>query len=210
MNFSELQREVKAAIGDQSPAILISVGDFVNEACGQVAEETEPPKLKEAFTVTTVTSDNHLDLSSSFSGKLTIASLGVDGDLNIVANLEALMSRYPGLADVGTPESVAVEDTVLYYQPIPATATSIYCVGYMKPDELVEDTDTPTWIPDFLHRECLVYKAAELAYTIIEDGVEGRKVNMEKYSGLYQVGRAKMQNWVNKRGRAITRRKYYV
>jgi hypothetical protein len=210
MNYTKLQDELLVILKDESDDIRVRIGDFINEACGQVAEETEPPKLKEPFTVTTVVGVNHLDLTATFSGKLTFASRGEDGDLQIVSNLESLMRLYPGLAETGDLEVVCCEDAILYYQPIPTAATSIYCVGYMLPDTLTTGTDTPDWAPDYLHRELFVYKAAEIAYNLIEDGVDGQKRNTLLYANLYQLGKSKMQNWVNKRGRTITRFKHYV
>lgn len=205
MNYSEMQREVKVGLRDQSSDILASIPDFINEAIGQVAEENEPPALKVPFTIATLTDYAYVSTESTFSGKLLHAGIST-GDLEILANLEVMMSRYPGLSESGSyPECVAVEHDKIYYQPIPTTATVIYCVGYNRPTYLVNDMDTIAWAPDFLHRDLFVFKALEIAYNLVEDGVDGRKVNTEKYERLYMIGRAKMQNWVNRRGRRVTK-----
>jgi hypothetical protein len=209
MDYAKLQTEFLLVVQDASEEILSRAGEFINEACGQAAEDAQPPKLKQPFTVSTVVSVNHADLPSAFSGILTYAGLDT-GDLNILAGLEMMMRLHPGLAEEGPVEDVAVEDTALYYQPIPASATSIYCVGYNKPDLLVAASNTPSWCPDYLHREVLVYKAAEIAYNLIEDGVDEAKPNTKLYNGLYQIGLAKFRAWVNRRGRTVTRVKHYI
>jgi hypothetical protein len=209
VDFSELQREVGSIIQDASPDILVSIPDFINEALGQVADETYPPGLKSSFTVTTVLGTAYTSLPSDFSGKLSYAGTE-DGAVTIYGSLETLLEEYPKLDEEGDINAVVVEGSSLYYQPIPATETTLTLVGYFSPDELVNDTDTPTCIPSFLHRELLVYKAAELAYTIIEDGVEGRKVNTEMYHGLYQNGLAKMSAWASRRGKQVTRKSFYL
>jgi hypothetical protein len=64
---------------------------------------------------------------------------------------------------------------------------------------LVDDTDTPDFIPEFLHREAIVNKAAEVAYNIIEDGIEGDKVNTKVFASLAEVGLNRVRAYISRR-----------
>jgi hypothetical protein len=209
MNFTQLQDELLMTVQDTSIDLSTRAGTFINEALSQVAEDTFPPSLKEMFTVTTVVSTASVALPSNFSGKLTYAGTA-DQEIVIADTMEVLLRKYPGLAYEGDVEMVAVESAVLYYQPIPLLARALTCVGYFLPDILVNGTDTPTCVPEFLHRELIVYRAAEIAYNLIEDGVDGKKPNTQMYRQLYNQGLVRMSAWVSRRGRAVTSFQYYV
>jgi hypothetical protein len=209
MNYTKLQDELLLVVDDDSQDITERRGEFINEACGLIAEQLEPPGLKEPFTVTTVESTAYATLPVNFSGKLTYAGL-LGGELAIENGLEILYRKYPSLDDIGGLGCVAVEGSKLYYYPIPAAATTIYCVGYMLPDTLVNGSDTPLWCPEYLHREVIVYKAAEIAWNLIEDGIDRAKANTILYGNLNKIGINKFREWVHRRSERVTKAKYYV
>ena len=198
MNYLELQREVKTVISDASPTILVSIPDMVNEAIQLISEETYLPALKTMFTVTTNTSAAYTTVPSSFSGKLTYVGTS-DGEILIKQSLEELLREYPALDEVGDVEAVVLEDSVLWYQGIPSTETTLTCVGYNTPTALVNDTDTPDSIPEYLHRGLIVNKVAMICYNIIEDGMEADKVNTKLFESLYQQSIIKLCEWVSRR-----------
>jgi hypothetical protein len=199
MNYSELQREVKGIIMDQSPSILIGIPDYINEAIQLIAEEVKFPELKQVTSVTTSTSTYYISMPVSWSSRLNYAG-NSDGEYVVLdGGLEELIRLYPTLAETGDVKHLTLEGRVLYYQPVPATATVITCIGYHTPDILVNDTDTPDFIPEFLHRETVVNKVAEIAYSIIEDGVEGEKVNTAVFSSLARVGLDRVRAYVSRR-----------
>jgi len=107
------------------------------------------------------------------------------------------------LDEVGDIEYIVCEGNILYYNPIPSVATTIICIGYHLPNELINDTDTPTFIPSYLHREVIVNKVLVSAYNMIEDGMDGEKVNTKIFMQLAEMGLYKMQAYVSKR-RAVT------
>lgn len=209
MNFTALKQELLMTVQDSSLDITTRAGDFINEALGLIAEETNPPGLKMQFTVPTVVGVAYASLPTTFSGRLTYAGTS-EYNIEIADQVEVLYRQYPGLAETGDITIVAVENTLLYYQPIPLTVTNILCVGFGLPTLLVAGSDIPSFIPEFLHRELIVYRAAAVAYNLIEDGMDGRKVNTEMYNALYRAAVAKMAAWVSHRGKVVTRFKYYV
>lgn len=202
MNYSELQREVIVIIKDQSPEILASVPDYINEAIGQIAEEVKFPELRQLCSVATSTSTYYTNMPAYFSSRLSYAG-DSNGKFTILDTLEELLDMYPALDESGNVQYVVCEGSLLYYQPIPTVSTSITCMGYFAPTLLVNDTDTPSFIPDFLHRESIVIKAASVAYNIIEDGIEGDKVNTKILTALAENGINKIREYISRR-RSVT------
>jgi hypothetical protein len=208
MNFTKLKEELELIVQDDSADITTRSGDLINEALGEIAEDVNPPGLKETFTVMTTTAA-YASLPSNFSGRMTYAGTS-DGELGILSEIEMLHRKYPGIAEAGDVAVVVPDNDLLYYQPIPSVATAITCIGYMDPDVLVEGTDTPEWIPFFLHRELVVYKAASIAYNMIEDGVDSPKINTTLYTNLYNGALKRMLEWVRNRTKRVTTVKHYI
>jgi len=200
MTYAELQREVKGVVKDTSANILVSIPDFVNEAVQWAAEEANIPSLKALFTVTTSTSTYYVSMPSNFSGRLSYVG-DTSGQYTIVdGGLEDLIAKKLDVTLVGDIEYIAHEGNTLYYLPIPATAVTLTCIGYNVPATLTEDNDTPSDIPELLHRRLLVNKAAELAYSVIEAGeTDENKINTKLFMGLAQGGLDSLRAWVVRR-----------
>jgi hypothetical protein len=199
MNFSELQREVKALVMDQSSNILITIPDAINEAVQQISEDVVLPSLKVLFTVTTSTSVFYVNFPSGFSGRLRYIG-DTEGAMSLLdGGLEQLVTKHPDVTVVGDIEDLAQEGNVLYYLPIPSTAKALTCIGYNYPATLVNDTDTPTDIPEMVHRETICFKAASILYSYIEDGLEQEKINTTMFTNLAKVGMAKLSAWAHRR-----------
>ncbi len=199
MNFSELQREVGAMVLDQSANTLLAIPDAVNEAVQQIAESVILPSLKTLFTVTTSTSVFYVSMPSGFSGKLRYVG-DSGGEYTVLdGGLEELIRKHPDTTESGDIEHLACEGSTLYYLPIPSTAVSLTCIGYNVPATLTNDTDTPSDIPEYMHREAICFLAASLLYSYIEDGIEQEKVNTLMFAGLAEKGINKIRAWSYRR-----------
>lgn len=200
MNFSELQREVKSIIQDASPEILVSIPDYINEAIQQIAEEVRFPELKQVTSATTSISTYYVNMASTFTGRLCYAG-DSDGEFKVLdGGIEELIRLYPSLAEIGDLQHLTLEGGILYYQPIPAVAKVVTCIGYKLPDTLVNDTDTPSFIPSYLHREAIVNAAVAVAYTVIEgSSVDENKINTKLFTGLANMGVDRIRAYVSRR-----------
>lgn len=199
MNYDELQREVRNLIDDASTDILLNVPIAVNEAVAWVAEEADLPTLKTFFSLTTIVGQAWVNFPDTFSGRLTYCGTS-DGEISIIeGGLEALVRLYPTLAEDGDVEYVAVEGSLLWYQPIPSDATVLSCVGFNITTDLVLNTDIPSSIPVLYHRSAIVNKAVSILYDSIEDALEGGKPNTMHYRGLAEIGLNDVRTWVSKR-----------
>jgi hypothetical protein len=138
-------------------------------------------------------------MPATFTGRLSYAG-NSDGKYRILdGGITALIELFPTLAESGDIEYLTLEGGILYYQPIPTVAVSITCIGYKLPDTLVNDADTPSFIPSYLHRETIVNKAAQIIFTRIEDGIDVDKVNTKVYEGLYNIGLNKYKAYISRR-----------
>jgi hypothetical protein len=205
MNYTALQQELLLLLMDQSPGILAAVPDYINESIQQIAEDVKFPELKQVCSVTTDISTYFVNMPANFSSRLLYA-----GDSNyeykvLDGGIEELIKLYPSLAESGDIQHLTLEGNILYYHPIPTVAKVITCIGYCKPALLVNGTDTPSFIPDYLHRDAIVNKAAVFAYSIIEDGIEGGMVNTKVLSGLAENGINKLRAYVSRRRSVISK-----
>jgi hypothetical protein len=209
MDFSEMQRELKAIITDASPAILLSIPDIINETYKLAIDKIGVQGLKTTYSLTTSTTLAYTVFPSTFSGKFTYVG-NAEGPLQVYNSLEDMAVDYPVLDEVGAVESTAVENQLLWYQPIPATAETITVIGYATPADLVNDTDTTTYLPDFLHRGIIVYGAAASVFNLIEDGMDGAKANTKHYLGLAMQAWAELESYLVRRNRHFTKRTGYI
>lgn len=199
MDFSELQRELKTIIKDASPEITVSVPDIINEAVAFIANEILFPSLKALITLTSSTTVYYVNMPTGFAGKLLYCG-NSNGTKNIMnGGLQELLETYPGMTDTGAIIDVALEGSILYYQGMPSTAETLTCLVYNDPSVLSADSDTPSFIPEYLHRQAIVYKAAEIAFDVIEDALEDKiKPNTKNYQERAAIGIAGVAKWVHK------------
>ncbi len=199
MNLGEIVAEVRTNLKDQRSDVLVSIQDYVNEAYQWVAAESCLPSLKSVTTLNTALSLAYTSFAATFDGRLLYCGT-TSGELNVLdGGLTELIERHPDLTEEGDVEDVAVEGATLWYACIPATVTSLICLVYNKPAELTLDTDTPSALPVYLHREILVNKACAIGYSIIEDGLEGERPNTSFYEAKALIGKAKLDAWIEKR-----------
>jgi len=75
-----------------------------------------------------------------------------------------------------------------YYRDIPTVTEDLTIHYYRNPTELTDDTDTPTVLPETLHRPVLIgYPCSEI-FKQIEDGMEGTKVSSEFWANEFKMG----------------------
>lgn len=208
MNLGELQREFNAIVQDASSEIVASTIDYINEAIQQIAEEIRFPELKQVTSITVSPYNYYVNLPVSFSGRLKYAGNSSGSYKILEGGIEELISLYPSLAEQGDIAHVAMEGNLFYYHPIPSAAVTVTCIGYLVPNLLVNDLDTPSFIPEYLHRETIVNKAAMIAYNIIEDGLVGDKVNTGVLAALAEGGMNKLRAYVSRRRQVVGQSKW--
>lgn len=201
MNFKQLCDTVLDLIDDNGYTTEIPV--YVNMAYQMAVNEpgVRVPGLKGMSVVKTAVDTNCVSMLTDnprFSGKLL--RVGDPTKITIYPSLETLFDEYQKdgklLDEEGDVEAVALEDTLLWYQAIPATATELAVIYYSDPPELVLPSDVPTYLPAMLHEDLIAYGAAKRLMNRIEDGVEGPKVATSSFETTYQRGVNSLRSWL--------------
>lgn len=200
MQFSEMIQEVKNIIQDDT--FDDSVAGYINEAFLQASGRINIPDLKRVGIATTISDQMFTSLagiSDGFSGRLSKVLSTTIQRFNSVEDLMShILTSQRELTEVGSVEYVALEGKTLWYFPSPSTEEEIPCILFTNPTILEEDEDTPDFIPEICHRNIGVHGAAFLAYTQIEDGIDGEKVNSAYHYSLFEKGINSLQEWVGK------------
>lgn len=209
MNYLELKDEVEVLVDDPSAEIRGRIPGLVNEAVSAVAQAPGVvlPGLKMVYTTETVLEQAYTALPENGSGKLLFVSAVNSGAaISIHNTVEDLFGDYPTLAEAGDVEAVALEGDILWYQKIPSEATPLMVLYYRKPELLVADLDIPSVIPEHLHRRTLVPYAGMLLYSLIEDGIEGEKVNTAVQMNFFDRGVIELREYLaaRRRGRSYS------
>lgn len=178
VTLSDLHDEVDILVRDTSDEIANLIDIKINEAFAMVHDLVVIPDLKRIDIFTTVPDQAWTTMPTGFNGKLLF--VGNDSTSLAIADagVEQLMEVTPLLDESGPVHTVALEGNTLYYQGIPDSATTYPILYVVKPTPLVKDRDeVPSYIPEHLQRGLFVHLAASLLFNIIEDGIEGEKVN---------------------------------
>ena len=197
MNLAELRDEVEITLQDTSFGDRID--NWINDAVDLIVDDADLPGFKTIVTVDTVVDQAYTSLPLNCNGRILYVGDSKNELSGGVVTLEALMEMYPSMSETGDVEYVAVEGSTLYYQPIPSTATTLTLLHRRSPVRMTEDTHTPEGIPEHLQRATIVSKAAAIGFSLIEDGVEGEKVNTKAQEINYKMALFDLKNWVAKR-----------
>lgn len=200
MLFSDMVQEVINIVQDSS--FDDSIPGYINEAFLQASGRVNVPDLKRIGIATTVDDQMYVSLaglSSGFGGRL---AKFINNELARFNSIEDLANRVASesrvLTEVGAVEYVALEGRTLWYFPTPTTAESLQCILFSNPTLLVDDTDTPDEFPEICHRNIGIHGAAYLAFLVIEDGIEGDKVNTNFHYTMFEKGVQQLVEWVGR------------
>lgn len=206
MLLSEIRDEVKLAVND--PAFTDNMIDaYINDVYLQVVAACLVPELKGIDTVITSLTAAYASLTGvegGFSGVLSRVYDSSGASIPIYSTLERLMDLNGTMTETGDIKGVALEGTILWYSPIPVTIQTLTVIYYKNPELLTVDSDSPSSIPDFLHRQILVNGAAALMFDVFEDGLDGLKVNTQSREMSKIDGLRKFREWLGKT------RKHYI
>lgn len=190
MQLSNIVSEIQDAVKD-SYYTYPDVTVLVNEACTAISLGTmipgryeRTPPLPDLYTTDTVTTETTgiLTLPSDYQRNLVMVVDSNGVSIPIMPSSRKFIKKYPE-ASAGSVFVCSVMGNRLLYRDIPVVASTLTVHYYSTQDTLTLDTDEPTWLPLHLHRKLLVGYVCREIFNKIEDGVEGRKVNTEYYTG---------------------------
>jgi len=159
--------------------------------------DTPLPDLEISENVETKTDRAWVTLPANYHRKLNFCySVAQNGRVKILKSLQHLKSKYPGLIQTGNVWHVTQSGGRIYYQGIPSTVDTLTLGYYKLPPILNKDDETPTFLPNHLHKKLLVNYACKELFSVIEDGVEGRKVNTSYHEGEGEKALADLEKFL--------------
>ncbi len=187
MNALELIAEVVDIVDDEGYGDT-TVLKYLNQSQRAIADKVLLPDLKNGFdTIEALPSVKFVDLPSDYHRGLYLAF--VDGaEIDIHADIKSLSMVNGGLTvESGDIACVAKHGGTLLYQKIPTTPTEIELYYYQKP---VDMTDSDASYPDGANGNddfdwALISFSAHKIFDIMEDGIEGPKVNASSHHSNY-------------------------
>ena len=107
----------------------------------------------------------------------------------IRASSQILRELYEGIANSNAfIESCACEGRELWVMPYPQKEQELIVRYYRHPSPMEDGEDIPEGIPVHLQNYVLVDFALKELWSLVEDGIDGKKVNTEFHTARYQFG----------------------
>ncbi len=203
MNLEQIVDEIQLAVQDTSLTgnddgeLTERINAAVQFACSQPGIEI--PTLKAMGSFTTVVDQAYAEvagLDAGFTGRIIRAG---KPETKIYTGLEDLYDDYYPLDKEGDIEAVCIQGNVIWYQGIPETAEEHLCILQSDPPLLDDDDDVPTVIPEFLHMDVIVHGVIARLYNLLEDGIDGEKVNTINSLMYRKDGIQKFREWLGSR-----------
>lgn len=199
MKLSEIITEIQAVIQDDFWTTA-KVAPVVNRGLNVVAsgiilpdryQLTPPlPDLYTTGTIETVVGSGVCPLPEDFNRDLIqVVNSGGEG-ISIVPSFKKFLAAHPD-KPTGSVWTCSRHGKKLLYRDLPAEAETLDVHYYCNPPTLAcneDDDDEPTCIPDNLHYPLLVGYGCSQIFNLIEDGIEGKKVNTAMWNQVFIQG----------------------
>jgi len=204
MNFTEMQEAVIYALQDESfDTTWISAG--LEAALVFVSSIFPLPYLTASSTVTFATGEDSHEMPTNYHWNVTNAH-NITNDLSVTVwpSLRNLLDEFGYTTSQYTDlQNIAVEGRAMW-APFQVKSEQAIRVWYTKKADALAVDANCSCIPPHLHKEVLVNRVVETAYELIEDGVDGKKVNWEFNRAQFAVGLAMLRDFYPRTGEHYT------
>ena len=198
MTGSALAERVQSIIDDPSfdeDRILV----FINEGLFNTAALVDIPDLAELATVDTLVDADSVSLPDSYMRDVTRVE-SVTNEVTVstpgrVYEYLKFRRRHPVATEGERVTDIAVRKKQLHYYPTPTVAETLQLTFLMNPTDITLSTE-PDCLPAHLHVALLASYAAKIIFEMIEDGVEGKQVNVDRQETKYQLALAALASYV--------------
>jgi hypothetical protein len=136
----------------------------------------------------------------NFQRNLYHADAADKSDITVCTQIGILKKRVPNIdteVETGDIKYLTSRNGKIVYSPSPAAATVVKCNFYINPTPLVADGDIPFCLPIPLHNDILESYALWKFFAIIEDGIEGYKVNTKYYKTEYYEALERIDDYID-------------
>lgn len=187
MEVDALAAESARIIQDPEYDEKWAIGKF-NECLRLVAAMCLIPGLQTTEAVNVAEATSLVPMPKSYLHDLYRANTATYPDgLLIAPNNKELVAMFPA-GQTGNIIAVSVDGSTLHVRPVPAADELVTLSYYGKPKELSAGDTFPNYIPEALHKDIFLNYALKEAYSQIEDGIDGKYPNTEKYGARASMG----------------------
>lgn len=156
--------------------------NLINECRAYVAAEVDLPALQKSAALTTLATESSVALPANYLRNIYwVGSVGQKKRIGTrpgdYYNMLTFLESYPVVA--GQIERVCVEGDTLLYNGM--ADDSLIIKYYAMPPAITDTMEEPSEIPAHMHRPLLVSYCCKEIFNEIEDGIEGQKVNTDKW-----------------------------
>jgi len=196
MTLSELIESVQDAIQDDGYTSTV-LTTLINRTIKKIARGVAmpgkyslSPPLPSLYTAGDVetTATGIISLPPDYSRP---ANMVVDSDgklITIKDSFRDFIKVYGRELNAGSPYICTFYGKRLFFRDVPAAAETLTVHYYKNPEPLEDDADEPEDIPEELQDELIVSDVAGYIYNLIEDGMDGQKVNTQNYLNRFNAG----------------------
>lgn len=195
MKVSELRSKVQDAIQDDSFTDEFILDSF-NKCHGELASIYTLPDLMTHTEIICPVGEFKTSLPDTFLKGLDFAyNLTRKEKVNVVKALTTFLAKFPSL-DLGPPvDTVCAQGKTMFFQGVPVTEETLRVFFIRNPETMIMETDEPEAVPEHLHEDLFVNYGCAACFNLIEDGMEGAKINFNKYTSLYQQAQVKLEQF---------------
>lgn len=197
--LQEISDRIISILQDKSYAPQLTA--YINEGIQRCASLVLLPALESVGTVDTVLGSTETDIPDTwnYDRNLYIADSALtEKGVKIFSSVALFSREYPQFRiekTAGDVEALTTYGNKIVYYYIPSTVDTLTCAFYTKPTLLSVGTDVPMCLPDFLQMKLLTAYTCSEIYDLIEDGVDGIKINTQKHLAAFNKAIEELSNY---------------
>lgn len=196
MDVETLTAKVVDAVQDGSFTEEFILGAF-NKCLGELASVYTLPDLIANEVVVCEAGATSTSMPVTYLKNLHFAAnLTKKCRVSIIDALTTFLDRFPFQDEEAPVDTVCAQGAILYFQGVPTEAETLRLFFVRKPVLMEEDEDEPDGLPGFLHEDLLVNYACAECFNLIEEGIDGAKIQFNKYISLYQQAQIKLESFL--------------
>lgn len=206
MRAEEIIKVVSEEIQDDSFTDTVILG-YINACAGQLASVYEIPGLLYTKDIVVDANSGHtVQAPGDFLRSIFhAANVTTKEEIEVFSEFADFVHAYPLFDEKCPITSLSWFGSQFYFQGVPTKSETIRVMYYGAPSQIVK-TSEPNFVPKHLHSDLFVNYCCAEAYNSIEDGVDGTKVNHNKFTSRFQLACVKLEGWIG----TPTARPYFV
>ena len=186
MEVNTLAATVGEIVQDATYDATWIIGKF-NEALLLVATLCRIPGLQTSKEVSAAAGATTITMPSNFLHDLYhIKTASYPQGIIIAPNLKELRACI-STEETGRIQIASLDGKLLHLGPIPDAEEILELHYYKKPEELEAGDGFPSYIPEIFQKELFQNYALKEAYLLLEDGIDGKNPNTQKYAAGFSA-----------------------